>query len=119
MGNVIIEHGVVVGGRKAGLRLTSESPWGAPAILFSPASMALSDATVGPSVNSPPRGMTSEIEIWTEVFIIKVDIVLVEVGVCVDICNKSQTRCCYEGMRSCHNGMNLIRQPDPCMRIRV
>ena len=38
-----------------------------------------------------------------------------EVGVCFDICNKSQTRCCCEGMRSCHNGMNLIRQPDPCM----
>lgn len=56
--------------KKARLRLTSESPWGAPAILFSPASMALSDATVGPSVNSPPRGMMREIEIWIEVFII-------------------------------------------------
>ena len=30
----------------------------------------------------------------------EVDIVLVEVGVCFGICNKSQTRCC-EGMRSC------------------
>ena len=49
--------------REESRRLTSESPWGAPAILFSPASMALSDATVGPSVNSPPRGMMSEIEI--------------------------------------------------------
>ena len=39
----------------------------------------------------------------------------VEVGVYFDICNKSQTRYCCEGMRSCHNGMNLIRQPDPCM----
>ena len=53
--------------RKVGPRLTSESPWGAPAILFSPASMALSDATVGPSVNSPPRGMVSEFEVWIEV----------------------------------------------------
>ena len=32
--------------------------------------MALSDATVGPSVNSPPRGMTSENEVWIEVFLI-------------------------------------------------
>lgn len=40
--------------------LTSESPLGAPAVLFSPDSIALSEATVGPSSNSPPRGMVSD-----------------------------------------------------------
>ncbi len=71
------------------MRLTSESPWGAPAILFSPASMALSDATVGPSVNSPPRGMTCGTEVWIEVLEVWLGIVLVKVGVCFDSCNKS------------------------------
>lgn len=80
--NVIIEHGIEVEGRKARLRLTSESPWGAPAILFSPASMALSDATVGPSVNSPPRGMTCEIRIWIEFLQSWFGIFWVKVGVC-------------------------------------
>ena len=92
----------MVEGREAGMRLTSESPWGAPAILFSPASMALSDATVGPSVNSPPRGMTCENEVWLEVLEIWL---LVQVGVCFDSCNRSQTRSCCAGMRSRHKGM--------------
>lgn len=44
--------GIVGGFDVKGLEYTS-----APAILFSPASMGLSDWTVGPSLNSPPRGM--------------------------------------------------------------
>ena len=47
----------VSGNRNGGDELTSESPLGAPAILFSPDSIALSLATVGPSSYSPPRGM--------------------------------------------------------------
>ena len=38
-------------------RLTSESPLGAPATLFSVDSMGLSEAMVGPSSYSPPRGI--------------------------------------------------------------
>ena len=37
--------------------LTSESPLGAPATLFSVDSMGLSEAMVGPSSYSPPRGI--------------------------------------------------------------
>ena len=36
---------------------TSESPLGAPATLFSVDSMGLSEAVVGPSSYSPPRGI--------------------------------------------------------------
>ena len=37
--------------------LTSESPLGAPTTLFSVDSMGLSEAMVGPSSYSPPRGI--------------------------------------------------------------
>lgn len=47
--------------RRGRAKLTSESPSGAPAILFSPDSIALSLATVGPSSYSPPRGIVSEL----------------------------------------------------------
>lgn len=42
--------------------LTSESPLGAPAILFSPDSIGLSEAMVGASSSySPPRGIVYEV----------------------------------------------------------
>ena len=47
------------GDTHGGTEPTSESSLGAPAILFSPDSIGLSLATVGPSSNSPPRGMAS------------------------------------------------------------
>lgn len=42
----------------SGGRLTSEAPWGAPAILLSPDSIGLSEAMVGAASSySPPRGI--------------------------------------------------------------
>ena len=66
--------------------------------------------------------MICEIEIWIGRLEIWLGNFWAQVGVCFDICNRSQTRYCCEGMRSCHNGMNLIRQPEPsihaqCIRI--
>ena len=52
----VIGLGKVAWGELDGVR-TSESPFGAPAILFSVDSMGLSEATVGPSSYSPPRGI--------------------------------------------------------------
>lgn len=46
--------------------LTSESPLGAPAILFSPDSIGLSEATVGASSSySPPRGIVYGVFFFT------------------------------------------------------
>ena len=43
---------------------TSELPVGAPVILFSLDLTALSEATVGPSSYSPPRGIVPKILEW-------------------------------------------------------